>query len=546
MSNAAVANTRLQWELNGVGLENLVLTERSVPRPGPEELLVRVDACGICFSDVKILNLGENHPRLRGRDLRRDPVVMGHETAMTVVEVGSERRAQFSPGQRFLIQADVYYRGEGLAFGYLLPGGYTQYQVIGREIIDGDEGCYLLPIGDGVSHAQAALCEPWACVEAAYRYTPRRGPCPDGRTLLLVLDPHTMPETRDELSQVRQVTALTVSAHPWLRDPGAAAHELAALSEAHPGGFDDILVYGMPNAVLAREAARLLRPGGVFSIQGAGGTGRVSLDIGSVHYRNQWYTGRVAGDSYRWDRTAELTPGGTAWFIGAGGPLGQMHLQRALTLPHPPARILVSQNGGARLEDLRQRYAAMAAARGVEFVLLDARTLGDDIYHHVRAATGGRGCDDICVIVPNADVVARAFDLLATGGGMDVFAGLAVGTCAELELGRVATDGVRLWGTSGSSVADLRQIVGRLESGALATDRVVAAVGGIETVREGLAAVREGIFLGKTLVYPHCCNLPLLTLPELAERHPTLAERLSEGRYWNPQAEAELLRLYEA
>jgi hypothetical protein len=140
--------------------------------------------------------------------------------------------------------------------------------------------------------------------------------------------------------------------------------------------------------------------------------------------------------------------------------------------------------------------------------------------------------------------VEKAFPLLAPGGAMDVFAGVPVGTLAKLDIGRVADQGVRLWGTSGSSIADLRTIVSGMESGRLMTDRVVAAVGGIEAVKPGLEAVRDGVFLGKTLIYPHCRDLPLSTVAELAERHPSLHEKLAEGRYWTPEAEAELLRLY--
>jgi len=270
------------------------------------------------------------------------------------------------------------------------------------------------------------------------------------------------------------------------------------------------------------------------------------VDIGSVHYRGHCYTGARAGNVYDWPRSTELTPGGVAWFIGAGGPLGQMHVQRALSLPHPPGTIFLSQNGGPRLEDLERRFSRLAAERGVKLVLLDPRVLGDGIYDVVREATGGRGCDDICVIIPNAQVVERAFEVLAPGGGLDVFAGVAVGTTANLDLGRVSTDGVRLWGTSGSSIADLRRIVEKVERGELPTDRVVAAVGGIGAVKAGLEAVRDGVFLGKTVVYPHCRDLPLLTVDQLAERHPSVRERLLDGRYWTPEAEAELLRLYGA
>ncbi len=534
------------WELTGAGLDNLSLVERDVPTPGPDELLVRIEACGICFSDIKILNLGPSHPRLQGRDLAADPVVMGHETAMTVVRVGEELRGDFQVGQRFLIQADVYYQGEGMAFGYRLPGGYSQYQIISRPILAGDEGCYLLPVSDQACHSQAALCEPWACVEAAYQFRPRMQPLPGGEALLVVLDAEEAPNITDEMPHLRHAKVLTPVRTPWLRDPAGAAAGVRALREKFPEGFDDILCFGLPPRRVTEALTGLLKPGGVFALEGEGRMGRLPIDIGSVHYRSHWYTGKPDGDPYEWGRGTELQPGGIAWFIGAGGPLGQMHLQRALSLPRPPATIIVSQRGGPRLEDLRQRFEGLAQERGVTFILLDATALGDGVYDAVREASGGRGCDDICVVIPSAEVVARAFELLAPGGGLDVFAGVPVGTVAELDLGRVPTDGVRLWGTSGSSIADLRTIVKKMESGSLPTERVVAAVGGLEAVKGGLEAVRDGLFLGKTVIFPHLRNLPLLTVDELAKRHPSIRERLLDGRYWTPSAEAELFRLYDS
>ena len=43
------------------------LVEREIPAPGPGEVRIKVKACGICFSDIKILNLGPDHPRLSVR-----------------------------------------------------------------------------------------------------------------------------------------------------------------------------------------------------------------------------------------------------------------------------------------------------------------------------------------------------------------------------------------------------------------------------------------------------------------------------------------------
>jgi hypothetical protein len=54
--------------------------------------------------------------------------------------------------------------------------------------------------------------------------------------------------------------------------------------------------------------------------------------------------------------------------------------------------------------------------------------------------------------------------------------------------------------------------------------------------------VREGRYLGKTVIYPHLEALPLLSVAEVAQRYPSVGEKLTDGRYWNREAEAELFR----
>ena len=87
------------WPLYGAGLENLgkdgKLIEKSMPSYGPDELLVRHDACGLCFSDIKIIKLGEEHPRIY-RKMKENPVVLGHEVSMTVVGVGDSLNESIS------------------------------------------------------------------------------------------------------------------------------------------------------------------------------------------------------------------------------------------------------------------------------------------------------------------------------------------------------------------------------------------------------------------------------------------------------------------
>jgi threonine dehydrogenase-like Zn-dependent dehydrogenase len=183
--------THLCWNLYGAGLENLGRDGKPerlpVPQPAPNEILVRIDAVGICFSDLKILRLGEAHPKI-DRDLRKHPAVMGHEICCTVVQVGDALQGRFQIGERYIVQADVYVNGRVQAVGYALDGGFSQYTVFGEPVLNGDAGCYLLRCPDHVSDAEAALVEPWACVVASYRIQPRPTPLPNGRWLVIL--PH--------------------------------------------------------------------------------------------------------------------------------------------------------------------------------------------------------------------------------------------------------------------------------------------------------------------------------------------------------------------
>ena len=156
-----VPNEMLAWQLTGKGLENLGQdgqpTSVPVPSPGSRELLCRIDAAGLCFSDIKVLTLGSEHPRISGRDLQKSPVIMGHEVSLTVVRVGEELQEEYQVGDRFVVQADIYYQGQGLAFGYALDGALEQFVAIGKEILEGDDGRYIIPVKPGTGYAEAAL-----------------------------------------------------------------------------------------------------------------------------------------------------------------------------------------------------------------------------------------------------------------------------------------------------------------------------------------------------------------------------------------------------
>ena len=147
-----------------------------VPAPtyGPDELLIRHDAIGLCFSDTKVIKQGPNHPRI-GRDMVKEPVVLGHEVSLTVVGVGENLRDEYKVGDRFIVQAEINVKGFNMAYGYRLQGGLSGYNVIDQRILNGDDGNYLIPVQPATGYAESALTEPWACVTAAYSLKYRTG-----------------------------------------------------------------------------------------------------------------------------------------------------------------------------------------------------------------------------------------------------------------------------------------------------------------------------------------------------------------------------------
>src|SRR5574341_559794 len=113
------------WNLYGAGLENMGRDGRpeqfTIPEPGDDQLLVRIDSVGVCFSDVKILKQGGSHPKLYNRDLVHDPTRLGHEVSLTIVKVGKNLQGIYRPGQRLAVQPDIYQRGKSTAYGYTIP-----------------------------------------------------------------------------------------------------------------------------------------------------------------------------------------------------------------------------------------------------------------------------------------------------------------------------------------------------------------------------------------------------------------------------------------
>jgi len=139
-------------------IENLFVREVAKPAPGPGDLLVRVEACGICGSDRHFLH---------GEFPTSPPVTLGHEFSGIVETVGAEVTG-FRPGMRVTVDPNISCGRcpacqDGLvnhcrnwkALGLALDGGFAEYTVV-------PEGQAVeLPLSLHPEHG--AFCEPLAC-----------------------------------------------------------------------------------------------------------------------------------------------------------------------------------------------------------------------------------------------------------------------------------------------------------------------------------------------------------------------------------------------
>jgi L-iditol 2-dehydrogenase len=142
------------------------LKVKAVKRPKcpPDGLLIKVAACAVCGTDVKVLH--------HGHHLIVFPRITGHELAGTIVEVGEEvigyhvsRRVAVAPaipcGQCYYCRRGLQGMCENLtAIGYHYDGGFAEYMAVPGVALK--NGC-VSSVPPGVSFDEATLAEPLAC-----------------------------------------------------------------------------------------------------------------------------------------------------------------------------------------------------------------------------------------------------------------------------------------------------------------------------------------------------------------------------------------------
>ncbi len=295
-------------------VKDLKLEEVPTPTPGPGEVLVKVGANTICGTDLRILR-GEK------TSFVKLPVVLGHETAGHVAEIGPGVRG-YEVGAPVAMLPVIPCRrcwhcrhdlenacANKHIMGYDVDGGLAEYMLVPAAAVDA--GCLFVAQADLPSE-QLALAEPLACVINGQRHCRVEvddtvlimGAGPIGLLhLQLALLAGARAVIVSQPSRERRALAerlgATVTVDPTTEDLGAVAQQVS-------GGVGiDSTIICIGVAELVNQALRYSRIGGRVNIfAGLKGEGWAQVEANLIHYKQIVLTG--SSDSRRSDYETAL------------------------------------------------------------------------------------------------------------------------------------------------------------------------------------------------------------------------------------------------
>jgi threonine dehydrogenase-like Zn-dependent dehydrogenase len=146
------------------GEDDLRLEEFELPQMGADEILAEVISDSLCMSSYKAASQGARHKRVPD-NVAENPVIIGHEFAGIILEVGEKWKHKFKPGDKFTVQpalGEVTMDAAGYSFNWF--GGDATHVVIPDIYMERD--C-IIPF-EADSYFMSSLAEPYSCVAGTF------------------------------------------------------------------------------------------------------------------------------------------------------------------------------------------------------------------------------------------------------------------------------------------------------------------------------------------------------------------------------------------
>jgi hypothetical protein len=309
-----------------------------------------------------------------------------------------------------------------------------------------------------------------------------------------------------------------------------------SISTLIDAAYDDVIYLGSDTKVVEILFAKVAARGLLNIVQCGGKFGRdVVTMVGRIHYGGIRIIGTAGSDPAESmeiiPETDEIRPGDRINVIGAGGPMGMMHVIRNICQGVEGVSVFGSDVDDNRLAALTKVAAPLAKKNGVEY----------KSYNPTKQETA-EAFDYAALMAPVPALVAASVRGAAERGLINIFAGIPATVTGEIDLDAYIEKRLYFIGTSGSTLEDMKRMLSKVESGRLDTNVSVAAICGLEGATDGIRAVENRSIAGKIIVYPACRGLRLVRLEELNEKMPEVAKCLNDG-LWTRQAEQKLLEM---
>jgi L-iditol 2-dehydrogenase len=290
----------LAAQVEAIGIFGFI--NKPVPEPGNDSLLIKVEACAICGSDVRIYRKGDARAHY--------PIVIGHEIAGVVVKVGKDVQG-YQEGQRVCVAP-----GHGCgkcryclsghsnvcidprpSIGYASDGGFAEYMVPPPNVV---ELGFVNPIPSGLSFDHASMSELLACSLNAQENTPVH---PGDVVLIMGAGPAGCMQI--ELSRLKGASKVLITQHSRGRlglaqrfNPdriiASSEENLGKIIMDETGGLGaDVIFVCAPSKDAQEQAFSLLAPRGRVNFFGGlpKDNSIITTNANTIHYKELFVGG---------------------------------------------------------------------------------------------------------------------------------------------------------------------------------------------------------------------------------------------------------------
>jgi L-iditol 2-dehydrogenase len=279
-----------------IGPEKIDVRNVSIPRPGPGEMLLSIEAATTCGTDVKVYKRG-GHPRML-----KTPTLFGHEMAGRIAALGKGVK-NFSEGDSIVVANSApcgscepcHFGHENLCEDlFYINGAFAEFILVPERFVQ--KNTYKIP--KGLSFSKAAMTEPLACVLHgldACEFDKRKktlildvvifGAGPIGLLFVAALarEGHRIILADPNANRLKVGSELGATKTIKIKRGGRQANRIRAESIDQKGVSIAIDSSGVPEAWV--DAIHSVRPGGLINLFGGCAPGtKINLDTNLVHY----------------------------------------------------------------------------------------------------------------------------------------------------------------------------------------------------------------------------------------------------------------------